>query len=322
MQVHSRCQFMAKRLAKHRSRPITKKKGAAVRRTTIDNSGSDGKGGLPVPRPFLRWAGGKQRLAGSLPEFVPQNDEYKRYFEPFFGGGAVFFAIQPEQAILSDSNNELINCYRQVQANPKVVSALVRRYAKRDSSSFFYNIRDGNHKARTKVAKAARFIYLNKAAFNGIYRVNRKGKFNVPYGPSENGPAVPNCVALVAASGCLKRARIVAGDFEFVVRNANRGDLVYLDPPYPPRSDTAYFVHYSADRFGWDEQLRVAKVFRRLARRGCLVMLSNADQKKVVSLYKGFYVHRLNATRWLGSNGDRFRVREIVVTNYVPAKMP
>jgi DNA adenine methylase len=299
---------------------MAKKKGDAVRRKKIENSSPHGKVVLRAARPFLRWAGGKQRLAGSLLEFVPQVDQYERYFEPFFGGGAVFFAIQPERAILSDLNRELINCYRQVRTNPKVVSAMVRRYAKRDSSSFFYEIRDGNHNARTKSAKAARFIYLNKAAFNGIYRVNRKGKFNVPYGPSKNGPAVPSCEALLAASGCLKGATMLTGDFEEVLRKAKGGDFVYLDPPYPPRSDTAYFVHYSADRFSWDQQLRVAEVFRSLSKRRCLVMMSNADQKKVVSLYKGFHVHRLNATRWLGSNGDRFRVREIVVTNYDPSK--
>jgi DNA adenine methylase len=271
-----------------------------------------------APKPFLRWAGGKQKLVNSLLEFVPRSEDYERYFEPFFGGGAVYFAVRPKRAIISDINNELINCYQEVRRNPAVVASLVRRYARKNSPKFFYETRSEKLDQVSGPKRAARFIYLNKAAFNGIYRVNTLGQFNVPYGPSENGPAIPSEAALVAASRCLRRTSVVVGDFERVLRKAKRGDFIYLDPPYPPRSDTAYFVHYCADRFGWEEQLRVAKAFKMLAKRGCKVMLSNADQKKVVALYKRFRVHRLGATRWLGSNGDRFRVREIVVTNYDP----
>lgn len=273
------------------------------------------------PRPFLRWAGGKQRLVASLVEFVPSGDRYRTYFEAFFGGGAVYFAVQPKRAVLSDINADLINCYDWVRKKPKVVASLLRRYVRKDSEDFFYRVRDRSNGMTSPAACAAKFIYLNKAAFNGIYRVNKQGKFNVPYGPSTSGPAVPDRKELLAASKCLRRATLIAGDFEDVLRRAKRGDFVYLDPPYPPRSDTANFVHYSRDRFDWNEQLRVAKVFRRLAKRGCLVMLSNAYQKKIVSLYKKFRCHRLGATRWLGSNGDRFRVREIVVTNYAPAML-
>jgi DNA adenine methylase len=276
---------------------------------------------VSVPRPFLRWAGGKQRLAASLLEFLPSEERYERYFEPFLGGGAVYFAAQPKVATVSDANKELVNCYQQVRRNPNAVGSFIRKYARRDSASFFYRTREEVRGRISGPKQAARFIYLNKAAFNGIYRVNKKGKFNVPYGPSENGPAVPSQSTLMAVSQCLNRASVVSGDFEKVLRKAKRGDFVYLDPPYPPRSETAYFVHYCADRFDWKEQLRVAKVFRQLARKGCLVMLSNADQKKVVALYKEFRVHRLAATRWLGSNGDRFGVREIVVTNYDPSEV-
>ncbi|MBI3664337.1 MAG: Dam family site-specific DNA-(adenine-N6)-methyltransferase [Acidobacteria bacterium] len=257
----------------------------------------------------------------SLVEFVPSGNRYRTYFEAFFGGGAVYFAVQPKRAVLSDVNADLINCYQLVRKKPKSVASLLRRYVRKDSASFFYRVRDRSNGMTSLAARAAKFIYLNKAAFNGIYRVNKQGKFNVPYGPSENGPAVPEREDLLAASKCLKQASLIAGDFEKVLRRARRGDFVYFDPPYPPRSDTAYFVHYSRDRFDWNEQIRVAKVFRRLARRGCLVMLSNADQKRVVSLYRGFRFHRLGATRWLGSNGDRFRVREIVVTNYDPSEV-
>ena len=272
------------------------------------------------PRPFLRWAGGKQKLATVLATFVPSQNRYKKYFETFLGGGAVFFSVQPKQAVISDTNEDLMNCYRQVSRHPKQIAASVHQYARRDSHCFFYQIRSSLNSKSSVIERAARFIYLNKTAFNGIYRVNTKGQFNVPYGPSQNGPAIPSPNVLRAASRCLRRARIVSGDFEDVVAEASRNDFVYLDPPYPPRSDTAYFAHYSADRFGWKQQVRVARIFRRLARKGCLVMLSNADQKKVRSLYKGFFIRRLSTTRWLGSNGDRFGVREIVVTNYDPAE--
>ena len=270
------------------------------------------------PKPFLRWAGGKQRLSDSLLAFIPHETEYSRYFEPFFGGGAVYFAVCPKKAIISDVNRELMDCYKQVRKNPGTIAALVEKYAQKDSAAFFYKIRAELRDKTSGPKRAARFIYVNKAAFNGIYRVNRKGQFNVPYGPSESGPAVPAESVLVAASRCLKRASVLADDFEKVLRKARRRDFVYLDPPYPPRSETAYFAHYSVDRFAWKEQVRVARIFRMLARKGCMVMLSNADQKKVVALYKGFRIQRLAATRWLGSNGDRFRVREIVVTNYDP----
>ena len=166
--------------------------------------------------------------------------------------------------------------------------------------------------------RAARFIYLNKAAFNGIYRVNTNGYFNVPYGPSFNGPAIPSKEALILAGRCLLKAKIWTGDFEEVLANASSGDFVYLDPPYPPLSNTAYFTHYSPERFSWNDQKRVAGVFAELSKRGCLVMLSNSDQERVTSLYRRFYISRLNVVRWLGSNGDRFRVREILVTNYNP----
>jgi DNA adenine methylase len=149
-----------------------------------------------------------------------------------------------------------------------------------------------------------------------------QGRFNVPYGPSANGPAVPSAEHLARAAQCLRSADLESGDFEQVLAAAGEGDFVYLDPPYPPRSETANFTHYSAERFGWDQQVRVAEQFKRLSRRGCFVMLSNADQKRVRSLYTGFNIARLRAIRWLGSNGDRFGVRELVVTNYPTRTSP
>jgi len=267
-------------------------------------------------RPFLRWAGGKQKLVRSLLAFAPSSDGFKTYYEPFFGAGAMFFALQPANAVLSDINSELMNCYEQVARYPHAVGHLLRLYAKSDSPDFFYGVRALAVEDLSLRQRAARFIYLNKAAFNGIYRVSKAGKFNVPYGPSFKGPAIPSTEALTLAAKCLRKAKILSGDFEQIMSLAEDGDFVYLDPPYPPRSETAYFTHYSVNRFGWDEQIRLARVFCELSERGCYVMLSNADQIKVTSLYREFYISRLSVVRWLGSNGDRFRVREIVVTNY------
>lgn len=268
------------------------------------------------PRPFLRWAGGKQKLVKYLLPFLPPPDRYRRYFESFLGAGALFFATSPIAAVLGDINRELMTCYEQVAKDSDRVHEIVQQLALRDSRRFFYFTRSMVPDRLIPAERAARFIYLNKAAFNGIYRVNRLGQFNVPYGPSSTGPAIPSRDLLRAAAKTLETAQLVVGDFEETVKSAKEGDFVYMDPPYPPRSRTAFFNHYCQQGFGWEHQLRVAEVFKQLADRGCLVMLSNAGQQKVYALYRKFQIHRLNVVRWVGSNGDRFRAREIVVTNY------
>jgi len=267
-------------------------------------------------RPFLRWAGGKQKVVKYLLPCVPPCTSYKKYFEPFLGGGSLFFALGPEEAILSDVNTDLINCYQQVARFPKAVNTLLRRYALKDSRAFYEKIRTDYRNNLTAKQRAALFIYLNKAAFNGIYRVNKIGQFNVPYGPSASGISLPSEDQLIAASRSLRRAKLATGDFEKILKTAVAGDFIYLDPPYPPRNSTSFFTHYSADRFEWEQQIRVARIFQELADRGCFVMLTNSDQKKIIELYRLFNITRLNVRRWIGSNGDRSHVGEIVVTNY------
>jgi len=271
----------------------------------------------PLPlRPFLRWAGGKQRLIYQLLRFVPRPEMFSCYFEPFVGAASMCFAVQPRQPVLGDINGDLINCYQQIANSPYSISKLLAKYASLHSRDFFYEIRRLSRSQLTLRERAARFIYLNKSAFNGIYRVNKKGNFNVPFGPTRAGLSLPSLDGLIDAAACLRRGRLRASDFEECVRDARPGDFVYLDPPYPPRSKTAFFVHYSLERFDWQQQQRVAEVFRCLSNRGCLVMLSNAEQGQVRSLYRDFQTHRLDTLRWLGSNGDRYPVRELVVTNY------
>lgn len=270
-------------------------------------------------RPFLRWAGGKQKLVKLLLPFVPSEIKNRTYYEPFLGGGSLFFALQPTKAIISDINTDLIECYQGVAAHPELVSNSLKAYVDQDSSEFYYNTRL-NFAVRLPIEEqAARFIYINKSAFNGIYRVNSKGQFNVPYGPSPNGPAIPSLETLVSASHSLKGAKIISGEYKTILKTSKKDDFIYLDPPYPPRSKTAYFNHYSSTRFDWGEQERLAEYVTELDKRGCLIMISNADKKSIIDLYRGltnFRIAKLPAIRWLGSNGDRFRVREIVITNY------
>jgi DNA adenine methylase len=251
-----------------------------------------------------------------LLQYSPEPSSFNKYYEPFLGAGSLFFALKPEVAILGDINSELINCYTQIAASPTTISKLLLKYERRHSREFFYSIRRIPREEMSAHEQAARFVYLNKAAFNGIYRVNLQGVFNVPYGPTIAGLSLPKPKALVEIGERLQQETLRAVDFAECVRDARTGDFVYLDPPYPPQSKTAFFTHYSSDRFGWEQQKRVAQVFECLSNRGCLVMLSNADQKEVVSLFKGFRINRLNTLRWLGSNGDRFAAREIIVTNY------
>jgi DNA adenine methylase len=271
------------------------------------------------PAPILRWAGGKTRIVHFLRPLVPALDSGCTYVEPFLGGGALFFALKPKSAILGDSNSELINCYRQVANHPGEIVRLLSMHRRNHSKKYYYSLRQlttGN-----AVERAARFLYINKTAFNGIYRVNKRGIFNVPFGPSQSGPAIPSRDRLYSSSKILRQATFVVADFQHTASQAKEGDFVYLDPPYPPLRDSANFTHYTADRFGHEDQVRVAETFKQLHSRGCRVMLSNSDVKAIRALYRGFHFTTLEVTRWLGSNGDRFKVNEVVITNYNPSEL-
>lgn len=271
-----------------------------------------------IAKPFLRWAGGKAKWVKLLAKFIPEPESYNCYYEPFFGAGALFFFVNPSTATLSDLNKELMNCYRQVARKPLDVWALLEEYKERNSQEFYYFARSQSADNMTMVQRAARFIYLNKAAFNGIYRVNKQGEFNVPYGPSLRGPALPTKSSLETASNYLSRAKLISSDYRKVCKLPKQSDFVYLDPPYPPLNGGSSFQHYTVQRFGWNDQKAVARVFSALDRRGCLVMLSNSDCDMIRSMYQGYHLHRLSITRWLGANGRRFQVNEVIVTNYKP----
>lgn len=231
--------------------------------------------------PLIKWPGGKRALVESILQHFPE--EFGTYYEPFFGGGAVFFALQPTNAVLSDANDELVNAYVQVRDNPKELVDVLRSF--KNTEQDYYLIRGTS--SETRIQQAARLLYLTRLSFNGIHRVNLRGEFNVPYGYKTHLTTVDQ-EQLFKASFALQSAKIESGDFEFVTRNAENGDVVYFDPPYTVAHGHNGFVKYNERIFSWHDQQRLAEHARILAKRGCQVVVSNADHHSIHELYKGF----------------------------------
>ena len=267
---------------------------------------------LPAARPFLKWAGGKAQLLDQLRPLFP--GRFENYFEPFVGGGAVFFGVRPEVATLSDVNGELVNTYEIVRDRPDALITALKRH--RYEKEYFYRVRDQKPAELSPVERAARMIFLNKTAFNGLYRVNSRGQFNVPFGRHRQ-PQFCDEDNLKACSLALEHVRFDNVDFEMVLGDARRGDFVYFDPPYVPVSDTAYFTSYIPGGFSWADQQRLAGVVSRLAARGVKVMLSNSDVPALRDLYGNFRIETVTATRRINSRVDgRGSLSEIVVLTY------
>lgn len=249
-----------------------------------------------VPRPFLRWAGSKRLVLSHFIDLLP--DEFNAYFEPFFGSGALFFLVKPSKAVLGDRCTALIDTYRAVRDNPRLVARYLAPL--RPSRKLFSEIKDAPSNGRFK--SAAEFIYLNKVCWNGLYRVNAAGRFNVPYGmpKSENITDLDNlkiCAGLLQQSG----VTLVAGDFEDALKSASAGDLVYLDPPYVTAHVDNGFRDYNETLFSWEDQKRLARIAHDLADRGANVIVSNAYHQSIVQLYRGFAVHRYSRKSTLAS---------------------
>jgi DNA adenine methylase len=238
---------------------------------------------------------------------------YGRYYEPFLGGGALFFAARPRRATLADSNAALIDVYRVVQTD---VEALIERLGRyRNSREHYYAARAQDPAALPPLERAARFVYLNRTCYNGLFRVNRQGRFNVPFGRYTN-PRICDADTLRAASRALGRAALRVGDFAECARHARAGDVVYCDPPFDPLSKTALFTSYTAQGFGADEQARLAQFCAELAARGCRVLVSNSDTPLIRGLYRGFRIVELQARRAINRNGDgRGPVTELLILN-------
>jgi DNA adenine methylase len=262
--------------------------------------------------PFLKWAGGKSELLPELLRRLPRS--FNTYWEPFLGGGALFFSLNPVSAVLSDLNEELVNCYEVVKTD---VDALLTQLDKhRNTRTHFMETRKLQPWTLDRVSRAARLIFLNKTCFNGLYRVNQKGEFNVPFGKYTN-PNFCDERSLRAASRALKNTEILYRDFRFLLYRAQPGDFVYLDPPYDPVSSTSSFTSYSESPFGEREQKALRAVFEALAERGCSVMLSNSNTELVRKLYRHFNVQEVLASRAINCQGEkRGKISELIVRNY------
>lgn len=282
---------------------MTQRSATLVRPLDLSNS---------LARPFLKWAGGKGQLLPQFSALVPTR--FDRYHEVFLGGGALFFGLEPKRARLTDLNEELIDCYRAVRDDVEGVITALR--AHKYDKEHFYRVRDMNPRRLSPQKRAARMIFLNKSAFNGLYRVNSQGRFNVPFGRYKN-PQICDAENLRACSKVLAGVELEVADFSAVLDHAKKGDFVYFDPPYVPVSDTAYFTAYSPGGFGWHDQQRLADVFRALAKRGVKVMLSNSDTPEVHELYAGFRIETVAATRRINSQANgRGKIGELVVMSY------
>ncbi len=274
---------------------------------------------VAVFRPFLKWAGGKRQLLPVLVGHVLRLGTFRAYHEPFVGGGALFFELRnlglvADGARLSDVNGRLIEAYQGVADQVEPVIALLREHASRHSRDHYYAVRGANPASLAE--RAARLIYLNRTCFNGLYRENRQGGFNVPMGRYTN-PTICDEPGLRTASDALRVARLSAGSFVGVLDQARAGDLVYFDPPYVPLSRTASFTAYAREGFSMADQERLAEVFGVLADRGVHVMLSNSRTDAVLSMYARFRIDVVQAARSVNSRADRRGcVDEVVVTSF------
>lgn len=268
--------------------------------------------------PVLKWVGGKRQLLAELRGRMPKR--YTTYYEPFVGGGALFFDRQPQNAFLNDSNSELINVYRQIRDNVEALIDELRR--KHNSPEEYYRIRrmdrDGTLERMTQVERAARIIYLNKTCYNGLFRVNSHGEFNSPFGFYKN-PNITNEIVLRAVSAYLSACKIqfTCGDYSKALEGICKGAFVYFDPPYDPVSNSASFTGYTQSGFGAEEQERLCRICKELDKKNVKFMLSNSNTPRIQSLYKDFHIETVQARRNVNSDvAGRGEVSEVIVRNY------
>jgi len=271
-------------------------------------------------KPFTKWTGGKRQILHELTIRMP--NKYNHYFEPFIGGGALFFDIQPEKATINDYNTDLMLCYTELRDNLQEVIAELKKHEENNSKEYYLNIRsadrDGRLEVFTKAQRAARLLYMLRVNFNGLYRVNSKNQFNVPYGRYKN-PKILDEKLLQDVSFYLNKAdiNICQGDFQSSISKAISGDFVYFDPPYIPLSETSAFTSYTHEGFSYDDQVRLRDTFKKLSDTGAYVMLSNSSSFLVEELYRDFNIHYVEATRTNGAkSSSRGKISEIIVTNY------
>lgn len=274
----------------------------------------------PFIKPYLKWAGGKRQLVKEISAYVPKN--FKTYYEPFVGAGAVLFALQPKHAIINDNNKQLMLTFEVVKNNVESLIDALIEHKQNNCEEYYYKIREQDRNAEefsklSDVKKAARLIYLNKTCYNGLYRVNSQGLFNVPYGKYKN-PDIFDPYVLRAVSSYLNDNEIIiqSGDFEVSVETADKYSFVYFDPPYHS-PDNTNFTGYQAGGFDEDDQIRLRDVYTRLSKREVKCLLSNSDTPFIRQLYKDYEIITVEANRAINSNVEgRGKVKELLIKNW------
>lgn len=273
-------------------------------------------------KPFTKWVGGKRQLLPELLELLPSS--FGGYYEPFIGGGALFFELAPEKAVINDNNKELVLAYQVIKDDVESLIDELKKHRDNNSKEYYLDLRSADRDGRiyqmTDVERAGRILYMLRVNFNGLYRVNSKNQFNVPYGKYKN-PKIVDEDNLRNISEYLNDndIAILNGDFETATQNAKQGDLVYFDPPYVPLSPTESFTGYTADGFGYEEQVRLRDLFVDLTKRGVYVIVSNSSAELVYELYKPFAktIFEVGATRMINSNAKkRGKVNELLIANF------
>lgn len=273
-----------------------------------------------MTQPFLKWAGGKRQLLPIIKNLIPP---CSHYYEPFVGAGAVLLDLQPAMSTINDTNSELVNCYQVIRDNPQKLLKLCQRHKEKNSKEYYYQLREQDRQSgfadMDGIEKAARIIYLNKTGFNGLFRVNKKGQFNVPYGNYRN-PTIADPGVIMAVSTYLNQGNIsiLCGDFEQAVATAKLESFIYFDPPYHPLSNTSSFTSYSLNGFGEAEQIRLRKLCDRLTDRGCKILLSNSSAPLIRDLYSDFryQIEEVDASRSINSvSSKRGKIKELLIHN-------
>jgi len=278
----------------------------------------------PLIKPYLKWAGGKRQLLAEIKKYLPMGINNYIYYEPFIGAGAVFFDLQPKKAVINDFNEQLILTYSVIKENVEALIKLLRKYKERNNEEYYYEIRNIDRnpvkfKKLTNIEKAARLIFLNKTCFNGLYRVNSQGLFNVPYGKYKN-PAICEDIVLRQISNYLNsnEIEILTGDFENVVQNADKKSFIYFDPPYHS-PDKTNFTGYQSDGFNEEQQERLRNVMIKMTKRGVKCLLSNSDTEYIRELYDYvfFEIIPVQAKRMINSDSaGRGNVNEVLIKNW------
>jgi DNA adenine methylase len=263
-------------------------------------------------KPFVKWAGGKRQTIQEIKKRMPE--KYNRYLEPFLGGGAVFFSLNFKSAVIGDINEELINTYNIIKNNIKdLIDSLKKHYYDKE---YYYEIRALNPQKLDEIERAGRFIFLNRTCFNGLYRVNKKGLFNVPFGRYKS-PLICDEKNLKLVSKKLKSVEIKCGDYKEIVSCAQKNDFIYFDPPYMPLTETSNFVNYNKNGFSKTDQIELRDLFAALSNKGVFCLLSNSYTEEIINLYSEFNIDTIKAYRNINSRVEgRGKIKEVVIKNY------